>query len=68
MGIPKVSIRQGDTSERGLHSLANPHPGLGLGQDNGKPEKGAKGKGELPGENKDTEEAEEHLQIAEPWC
>ena len=45
-----------------------PPPGFGLGQDNGKPEKGAKGRGELPDENKDTEEAEEHLRIPEPWC
>ena len=60
IGIPKVSIRQIDPSERGLHSLANPPPGFELG--------GAKGREGLPGENKDTEEAEERLRIAEPWC
>ena len=58
MGIPKASIRQIDPIERGLHSLANPPPGFELGQNNGKPEKGAKGREGLPGENKDTEEAE----------
>ena len=70
-GIHKVSIRQRDPSERGLHSLGNPLPSpqaLDWARTVENQMKSAKGREELPDENKDTEEAEERLRIAEQWC
>ena len=47
MGMPKVSIRQEDQSERGLHSLGSPLPSLRLW--NGQNQmKSAKGMGDFP--------------------